>query len=254
MSRDRTLEQLPPAVQRFLPSFGKRVGAALGQALESVHLYGSAARGEYVEGRSNLNLLVTLGEFDGPRLRTLAPLLATWKKERLVTLVLRTTEVERWAEQFPLEFGDLLDHRVMVGGRDVLAGIRAVHTGLAAAIVREAHANVLRVRQRYLEGGASTESAMILMALSVTGVGVCARGLLRLWDETPSAATDAALQRVCERVGVAVEPLMEGWAVRCGRISPGQLEIPRLFDRYMDGLEQWVQRVAGALTTPGGQP
>lgn len=248
MSRDRVLEQLPSQVQRVVQLYAKRVGAAVGSTLESLHLYGSAVRGEYVEGRSNLNMLLTLTDVTGDRLRSITPALSAWKKEQVVSLVLTGTEVREWAAQFPLEFGDLLDHRLLLAGRDPFSAIRPDPARLMEAILRESRENLLRVRQRYIEGGASTESALILMPLSVTALGACIRGLLRLWDQAPVAATDQALQRVCDRLGVDAAPLLDAWALRCGRISPGQLEIPRLFDRYVGGLQAWVSRVSEAAT------
>lgn len=240
MNRDRNVEQLPASAQHLLQVYSGRVGTALGSDLDSCYLYGSAVRGEYLTGRSNLNMLLIVRELNGERLRALAGVLATWKKEQVFTLVLAEQEFAQWAAQFPVEFSELADYRVLLAGRDTFPVRRPDSAAVAAAVLRGAHETLIRARQRYLEGSASTECATILMALSITAVGAFARTLLRMWDLPPQASTEASLQGMCERMGLDPAPLLEGWAIRCGRLGPGQLEIPRMFDRYVACLRQWV--------------
>ncbi len=249
MSSPRHLEAYAPEVQDLLRAYIKRVGTALGKNLEGIILYGSLVRGEYRLGHSNVNLLLTLAQLDGERLRTLAPVLAKWKHDRVATLLLTTGEIEHWAAQFPLEFGDLLDHRVLLAGRDPLATLRPDLEGAQEAILREVRANLLRVRQRYVEGAASNESALILLPMSVTALGPCLRGLLRLWELAPVQKTETAIQTTCDRLGIDPAPLQEAWSLRCGRITPGPVETPRLFDRYLVGLTALSDAVS--VAAPG---
>lgn len=251
MNRDRNVEQLPASAQHLLQVYTSRMGTALGSELESCYLYGSAVRGEYLNGRSNLNLLLVVRELTGERLRALAGVLAAWKKEQVVTLVLSTQEFAQWAAQFPVEFSELADYRVLFAGRETFPALRPDSAGVAKALLRGAHETLIRVRQRYLEGEASTESATILMALSATAVGAFARTLLRLWDLPPQASTEASLQTMCERLGLDPAPMAEGWAIRCGRLGPGQLEIPRMFDRYVGSLTDWVTKLSDEALLAG---
>lgn len=241
MSQDRHLTQLPDDMQQALRTYVKRVSQLLGPALESLAVYGSVVRDEYVQGRSNLNVLLCVEHLDGERLRTLTPLLAKWKREQILTLVLTGAELQTWGTHFPLEFSDLIEDHILMAGRNPFAGLRSDQRAMEAAVARDARENVLRLRQRYVEGGASEESALILLPLSVTAVGACMRGLCRVWALSGTNKTDAAITAVCQRLGVDPAPLLEAWALRCGLISPGQLEIPRLFDRYLVGLQRVVQ-------------
>ena len=244
MTMPRPLSELAPEVQSLIQTYVKRVGGALGSAVHSIILYGSAARGEYLDGHSNINVLLAILQVDGDVLRKLTPVVSKWRKDHVDSLVLTSDELQHWAAQFPLEFGDLLEEHVLLAGRDPFVGYRPDPKATVEAGIREVRANLIRLRQRFLEGGATNESAVILIPLSVTSLGACMRGLLRAWDVPATHRTDAVVRAICERLALDPSPFLEGWALRCGHISPGPLEVPRLFDRYIAGLQGLCDRLA----------
>ncbi|GKS58231.1 hypothetical protein YTPLAS18_17580 [Nitrospira sp.] len=244
MTTPRPLSELAPEVQSLLHTYVKRVGGTLGSAVHSIILYGSAARGEYRDGHSNINVLLALAHVDGDVLRKLTPILSKWKKDHVASLVLTSDELQHWTAQFPLEFGDLVEQHVLLAGRDPFIACRPDPKATVEASIREVRANLIRLRQRFIEGGATNESAVILVPLSVTSLGACLRGLLRAWDISVAQRTDAVVRAICERLALDPGPFLEGWALRCGQITPGPLEVPRLFDRYMAGLQGLCDRLA----------
>jgi predicted nucleotidyltransferase len=66
------LGQVPEDVRRTLRSYLADVTKVFGPEVEAVILYGSAARGDYLPGRSNVNLLILLKRQDGALLREYA--------------------------------------------------------------------------------------------------------------------------------------------------------------------------------------
>ena len=66
-------------VDRVVTPFLAAADAALGAGYSAL-LYGSAARGDYLPGRSNINLLLVLDDASPTRLRALAPAFAAWRK------------------------------------------------------------------------------------------------------------------------------------------------------------------------------
>ncbi len=246
MTGDRGLAGLPQEVQPLLRTYLKRMVPSLGAALESLVLYGSTVRGEFVRGRSNVNLLLVMAALNGEVLRKLAKLHARWKREQVVTLLFAPEELQRWATSFPLEFGELKEGHRLLAGRDLLPMIRLDGGVTPDLIRREAKANLLRLRQRYVEGGATGEAAMILLSLSMTGLVPCVRGWLRLKDLPVPAKTEQQIEEIGRRLTVDSKPLLEAWDLRCGRISPGPVEMPRLFDRYLTAVEELVRHFEAA--------
>lgn len=59
-----TALDIPTEVQELLKRYVKETTALLGSQLEGILLYGSAVGGEFLPGRSNLNLLLMLSGYE----------------------------------------------------------------------------------------------------------------------------------------------------------------------------------------------
>ena len=67
------------SVDRVVTPFLAAADAALGPGYSAL-LYGSAARGDYIPGRSNINLMLVLDDPSPTRLRALGRAFAAWRK------------------------------------------------------------------------------------------------------------------------------------------------------------------------------
>ena len=86
-----------------------------GEQLEGMLLYGSAVRGEFLPGRSNLNILLLVPSYDSVVLKQYSALHRQWSKEQIVVPLFLTEEELRFsAAVFPLEFLEIQEqHRVL---------------------------------------------------------------------------------------------------------------------------------------------
>jgi predicted nucleotidyltransferase len=55
---------IPPAVREIADLVAERIQRSYGPRLKAVYLYGSAARGDYRAGRSDIDLLAVLDDFE----------------------------------------------------------------------------------------------------------------------------------------------------------------------------------------------
>src|SRR5262249_27750034 len=86
----------------------ENVARNYGESLRCLILYGSAASGEYVEGRSNINCLVLLKEVTPDELRKCAAQLPEWHKQGISTpLFVDPAYVRSSVDVFPVEFLDM---------------------------------------------------------------------------------------------------------------------------------------------------
>lgn len=236
---------LPEEARPFLRTFLAEAAEIFGASLEAVILYGSAARGEYLPGRSNLNLLLLVAEHDVGRLQRYAKAHKRWSRERIVVpLFLTRAELEAMPALFPLECLDLVEHHLVLAGRDPFAALSPDLGRLSEQCEREILANLLRTRQRFVEGGGTAEAALILMPLSVTSLLCCLRGLARLLDRAPAKTSDDLIDGLHAALGLDLAPALDALRLKRGQLTPGQLEVPRLFDRYCATLHALGERVA----------
>jgi len=238
------MPEIPESVRETLRPYLAQVQKLFGDALEAVILYGSAAGGEYLPGKSNINLLFLLARQDTELLKQYAALHKRWQKEQIVVpLFLTQAELQSSLELFPLEYLEIQDQHVLLAGRDPFPEFRIVLKNLRTQCEQELRGNLLRLRQRFVEGGASTEAITILLPLSLTALMPCLRGLLRAKERQVERSAEGVLQAVEKEFGIDTAAFHDVLNLKRGIISPGPAEAPRLFDRYASALQTLIEKL-----------
>jgi hypothetical protein len=120
---ERMIDGLSNETQKLLQTYVKEVNAAFGDQLEGLLLYGSAVRGEFLKGRSNLNILLLVSSYDSAVLKQYSLLHRRWSQEQIVVpLFLTEEELRMSAAVFPLEFLEIQEQHRVLDGRDPFIG------------------------------------------------------------------------------------------------------------------------------------
>ena len=231
---ERLIEGLPNDIQKRLQTYVKEVTAVFGEQLEGMLLYGSAVRGEFLPGRSNLNILLLVSSYDSAVLKQYSTVHRQWSKEQILApLFLTEEELHRSAAVFPLEFLEIQEQHRVLAGRDPFIGFHVKTDRLRDGVVQGLSSHVLRLRQRYVEGGGGEEATMILLPLSITATLPLLRGVQRLLGRPVLSHSDAVIEDVAAQLKLDLQGLLDCWLLKRGQITPGLHEVPRLFDRYL---------------------
>ena len=108
------------AREEKLTEMVRRLQEAAGENLQSVVLYGSAARGDYHAHKSDLNLLCVLKSVKATELLRVASVIRWWSDQlhEPVPRFFTQEELLHSADVFAIELLDIGQaHRVLVGGR-----------------------------------------------------------------------------------------------------------------------------------------
>ncbi len=241
---ERLIEGLPDDTQKLLQTYVKEVTGTFGEQMEGLLLYGSAVRGEFIPGRSNLNILLLVSSYDSAVLKQYSALHRRWSKEQImVPLFLTEEELHMSAAVFPLEFLEIQEQHRVLGGRDPFIGFHVKTDRLRDAVVQGFASHLLRLRQRYVEGGGGDEATTILLLLSITSMLPLLRGVQRLLGRPPLSHSDAAISDVAEQLKLDLQGLLDAWLLKRGQISHGSHEVPRLFDRYLQAATRLTRAV-----------
>ena len=131
-------------------------------------LYGSAARADWVPGRSDVNLLVLLDDTSPSALRRLTPAVTAWHTKGFAPpLIMGLEEWQRSADVFPIEIADMqAAHRVLCGA-DPVQGMTVDPVDLREAVEKELRGKLMRLRQAWVRFG---DAGMILGGFALASI------------------------------------------------------------------------------------
>ncbi len=246
MAATPPLSHFPEDLRVLLRGFLQSVNTHKALAPQTILVYGSAARGEFLSGYSNVNLLIMLERITQPVLWEWSRFQKRWAAENIVApLFLTQEELQRSADAFPLELLDIKAHHVLLEGRDPFPGLRVTTAHVFFQCEQELRGNLLRVRQCYVEGWGRIEAIQALLPLSLTALLACLRGLYRLLGHPSSGNSQAALDDLNAVLNVDPSVFLEVWRLKRGLSAPGKHELPKLLERYLSGLVRLTDRVTG---------
>jgi hypothetical protein len=171
---------LSEAVAGGLASFIESAIAVFGPELKSIVLYGSGAEGR-LRPASDVNLILVLGSFDAVKAASFRePFAAAHAAIRLSAMFLLEPEVGPAMECFGQKFSDIVRRHRILYGPDPFAG-RTVPRAAVIARLKQVLLNlILRLREAYVERGATPERISKLIAEVSGPLRSCAATLLEV--------------------------------------------------------------------------
>ena len=135
-------------VEGLFEDFVNQIESIFSADLVSIYLYGSAARNEYVQGKSDINFLVIIQSEGLKNLSGVWELLPRSQKLRIATpLVLTRSYVDSSLDTFPLELLNMMEANLLIYGEDILADLDIDNDHLRLQTERELKSKLLSLRQ-----------------------------------------------------------------------------------------------------------
>ncbi len=223
--------------------FGKELQRVFQAELQSVLLVGSAARGDFRPGKSDINTLVILSPRGMENLDKVYPLMKGFQRRRLgVPHFMTRDSVLRSLDSYPLELLDFKTfHRVLIGS-DMLADLEFQPGALRLQIEREARGKLFLLRQALaLHAGHEKELGEILKRALTTFTALM-QGILALHGQPIPADRLAIFQKASAIANFSPEVFQEISKLRAGH---GGKDVPVIFInllREAGKIVQWVDR------------
>jgi hypothetical protein len=226
-------------VDQKIEQLAARLETALGANLVSLTLYGSAARNQQVDGRSDINLLLITRDATTEALRGAGPVLAEWiGGGETAPLIFSEDEWRSSADVFPIEIEDMRDAHRVIRGRDPLDGMVTDRVQLRDQLEREVRSKLLRLRAEYISGGTDPKALARLLENSLSTFLVMFRATLRLKGVKPPAGQAELIQATGKAVGLKTTPLEWALASRSGKAPSALQPFDPIAAQYVDVVEQ----------------
>jgi predicted nucleotidyltransferase len=227
-------------VSRVVEPFLTEADRVLGSGYSAV-LYGSAARGDFIPGRSDINLMLVVEQLTPTVLRSLSRAFTGWRKSIAESpLILSRGEWGRATDAFPIEITDMrLSYRVLRGA-DPLDGTQVDLTDLRKAVEREFQGKLLRLRQGYATYAPDPAALGALGLQSATTILVLLRGMMTVLGKPVSPNATELARAAAEAVGFEADHLLHVVSHRADR--EWRCSVPE-FENYMNAVEQTARFV-----------
>ncbi|MBK9263609.1 MAG: nucleotidyltransferase domain-containing protein [Polyangiaceae bacterium] len=145
-------KKLPAAAEMKLGELAKTLENQLGKNLVSLLAYGSVARGGWVEGRSDVDLVLVLKDPSPKVLLSIANTLTIARTAlQFETMILKEDEIHRAADVFPLFYDDIRSCHVLLAGKDAFANLEISDAHRRVRIEQELREVQIRLRRAVVD-------------------------------------------------------------------------------------------------------
>jgi predicted nucleotidyltransferase len=236
--------RIPETPDEIFAEFTDDYQSAYGEALETIILYGSGAKGQYKPGQSDLNFMIVLNPDGIDALHLAVPLVEKWRKRNVaVPLILTRNYIETALDTFPIEFLDMRQFHTLVHGEDLLENIAIDTEDLRRQVERELRGKLIYLRQGFLGCAADRETLRDMVASSVPAFGAIFAALLFMKGiEVPQSRSDV-VQRISENFGLEKAVLQSVLNVRGSSWRGSTVQLQELTQRYIAEIKKLVDIV-----------
>jgi predicted nucleotidyltransferase len=221
-----------------LTEFVRRLQEAAGENLQSIVLYGSAARGDYHLQKSDLNLLCVLKSVKAQELSRIASVIRWWAGplQEPVPHFFTNEELLHSADVFAIEHLDIGQNHKILFGSDPVAGIEVPMNLHRVQVEHELRTVLQKLREAFLRACDNEQQLREIYAKSISEVSVLLRHVLVALGEN-GGSQSRIYQRIEELTGADAGVFELGRALRDNHPAA---EISRAYGKYLEAIESVV--------------
>ena len=197
-------DALPRAARAPLDALVKALRGILEDKLRSVIVHGSAARGDYRAGISDLDVVVVIAEPTRAVLERIAdPIALARASGRVETMLLTEEQIDRASDVFPLYYEDIQKCHAVVYGTDPFESLIIAPENRRLRIEQELREARIRLRRAVVDGRGDERALGRAVSRKLRQVRFPLRALLELVGvECESHALDIVVEKACRKFGV----------------------------------------------------
>lgn len=233
--------------RREAETFVSAFRSAVGERLHAASLFGSAARGEWIDGISDVNVLVLLDDIDAPVLARAAKSAREASDRGITPLVMEEAEWRRAADVFPIEMADMKEASVMLFGSDPLAALSIGAEMLRLQAERELRAKLLHLHAAMLMCAEDAPRLGAVLIRALPSFTTYMRALLRLERREVPGTSGEVIDAACALCGAASDPFIR---ILDARLTGEAIEV-RLDGPLADGFNTAAERIAAHMDDLG---
>ena len=232
------MAKIPDKPQDVFVDLTEDYRQVFGKDLVSLILYGRAAGGHYVKGKSDINLLVVLTKEGINRLEDSLAIVKQWKKNRVaVPLVMTKAFIESSLDCYPIEFLNMKNSHILIHGEDVLEQLKFKPEDLRLQIEKELKGKLVLLRQSYLESEGNSRQIKQLISRSVTAFISIFNALIYLKQGSAQQKRRETIKELAKLFTFDANLFLTCVDIKEGVDKLSGEEIARVFNKYLREVE-----------------
>lgn len=232
------MSNVPKSPDEILDAFRADAEDTFKDALVSIVLYGSAAKGEYIPKKSDINVMIVLTEEGIQNLARAFGLIKKWQKRRVATpLFVTKSYIESSLDSFPIEFLNMKQTYRLVTGEDVLDELEIPKKFVRLECEAQVKGKLLHLRREFLGTGGKGKALRQLISVTVPTFTSLFTAMLYLKDVDPPSHHDEVMRLTATEFGLNQTVFDRVLAVRRGEKLSGE-ELIQLTEQYIHAIRQ----------------
>jgi predicted nucleotidyltransferase len=206
---DYHYRRLPRSIQSRTEELVQSLKTLLGEDLRSVVVHGSAARDDWHEGESDIDVIIVLRRSTRELLEKLAdPLAIAHGAARVEAMILVEDEIARAADVFPLLYDDIRRNHVILYGGDPFTALVIDPRHMRLRIEQELRELKIRLRRAVADAGGHKPALAAAVTRKVRQARFPLRALLGMLGAECKDDFETVLTKAGKRFQVEVTPLL----------------------------------------------
>ena len=228
-------------VHEALKNLVERLHDAARENLESITLYGSAARGDFHEAHSDLNVLCILRSLRAAQLARVSGVVKWWTtvQRQTAPLFFSAEELRQSADVFAIEILDMQESHRVLYGTDVVAGINVPMNLHRVQVEHEMRTLLLKLRQHLLRDEENQQELGAILAKSFSSALTLLRHTLIAFQERPPAGASELFARIAALTGASASAFESVGRLRDAKGLDKDAVLPT-YDGYLAALEKVI--------------
>ena len=228
------MAKIPKDPKEIFDAFTKDYQGIYGGALVSILLYGSAASGNYIPKKSDINFLIVLTDEGINQLKKSFKTVEKWYKRKVsIPLFLTKSYISTSLDSFPIEFLNMQKSYQLVFGEDVFKELSFNRDHLRLQCERELKGKLLQLRQVYLESRGKTKNLKYIIRNSLTAFISIFQALLYLKDKEIPADRKKIISLTSQEMGIDEQIFLNLLKVKEGTVKLSAEALNTLFEDYI---------------------
>jgi hypothetical protein len=237
-------------MDQLLAQLKDKMVAQAGKNLKAIVLYGSAARGEYNERHSDLNVLCLLEQATAEDLQALHSAAAWWtRKGHPAPPIFTLDELRASADIFAIELVDMKAHHRMIYGEDFFEQLTVPMQLHGLQVERELRTNWVKLRQGILLSPSKDRVLIALMDAAVSAFVTLFRHALIALGEEPPVGRHEVVEHIARIVGSRPDAFWSILSVREGKQKASELNVSNTLHGFLELVERVTDEVDRRLAS-----